>query len=172
LSFHLVLRSDEEFTRALSEAIGTIKERVHRCARCRNLCEKELCDICADPRRDAARLCVVSSVPDLWAIEESHAYDGTYFVLHGLLSPLDGIGPDDLGVTLLRQCAEQGFVQEVIVATSPSLEGEATASLIQATLADLGLRITRIASGISYGGELEFADSMTLSRAFGDRRDL
>jgi recombination protein RecR len=172
LSFHLVLRSDEEFVRALAQAIGTVRSRVRRCALCRNLCEQELCEICADPRRDRTCVCVVATVPDLWAIEESRAYRGTYFVLHGLLAPLEGLGPDDLGMDQLRQRVDGDQIREVIVATRPSLEGEATASLVQATLAGLTVRLTRIASGVSYGGELEFADSMTLSRALSDRKDI
>ncbi|MCU0662098.1 MAG: recombination mediator RecR [Myxococcota bacterium] len=172
LSFHLVLRSDDAYVQALAQAIGSVRSRVQRCSVCRNLCEQELCEICSDPRRDHARVCVVASVPDLWAVEESHAYRGAYFVLHGLLAPLEGLGPDDLGVDHLRQRVERDEVQEVIVATRPSLEGEATASLVRTTLAGLPLRMTRLASGISYGGELEFADSMTLSRAFADRKEM
>lgn len=172
LSFHLVLRSDEEYVRALAQAIGTVRSRVRRCEVCRNLCEQELCEICADSRRDRTCVCVVATVPDLWAIEESRAYRGTYFVLHGLLAPLEGLGPDDLGMDQLRQRIDGNQAQEVIVATRPSLEGEATASLVQATLAGLTVRLTRIASGVSYGGELEFADSMTLSRALSDRKDI
>lgn len=172
LAFHLVLRCDDAYTHALSEAIREVRGRVRRCQACRNLCEQELCEICADPKRDKTSICVVASVPDLWAIEESRAYSGLYFVLHGLLAPLDGLGPDDLGVELLRSRVERGELQEVIVATRPSLEGEATASLVRAILHGLPARTTRIASGISYGGELEFADSMTLSRAFGDRKEM
>jgi recombination protein RecR len=115
---------------------------------------------------------VVAGVPDLWAIEESASYRGMYHVLHGLLSPLDGVGPEDLHLDLLRRRIEQGQVEEVIVATRPSIEGEVTALLIRQTLEDLNVRISRIASGVPHGGELEYADLKTLEHAFEGRRDM
>ncbi len=171
LTFHL-LRSSDEYVERLGESIGSIRERVSPCGVCRNLADTDPCPICADPRRDRSTICVVASVPDLWAIEESGTYRGLYHVLHGLLAPLDGVGPDDLHVDLLRARIENADVSEVIIATRPSVEGEATALLINQVLDGLDVRLTRIASGVPHGGELEYADRMTLGRALQDRRDL
>jgi recombination protein RecR len=171
LTFHL-LRSPDEYLKGLGHAIGTLREVVKPCTECRNLSEQNPCAICADPRRDKGQICVVASVQDLWAVEESGAFRGLYHVLHGLFAPLDGIGPADLKVDLLRHRIERDGAEEIIVATRPSVEGEATALLIQQTLEDLEVRITRIASGISYGGELEYADRMTLGKALSGRSEM
>ncbi|MCP4605768.1 MAG: recombination protein RecR [Proteobacteria bacterium] len=171
LTFH-ILRAEEEYVHRLGQAVSTIRDRVHPCSECRNLAETDPCSICADQRRDRGLICVVASVPDLWAIEESGSYRGLYHVLHGLLAPLDGIGPDDLYMDLLRTRIEPGEVTEVIVATRPSVEGEATALLVNQVLEGLDVRLTRIASGIPHGGELEYADQVTLGRAIQDRRDI
>ncbi|MDJ0762715.1 MAG: recombination mediator RecR [Myxococcota bacterium] len=171
LVLHL-LRSPAAYARQLGAAIGAIQDVVCPCSLCRNLTETDPCPICTDPRRDETRICVVATVPDLWAIEESGVFRGQYHVLHGLLAPLNGIGPDDLHIELLRERVAGGNVSEVIVATRPSVEGEATALLISQTLSECDVRITRIASGIPHGGELEYADRMTLNRALTDRRDM
>jgi recombination protein RecR len=171
LTFHL-LGANEDYVRRLGEAIGSIRDLVHPCSRCRNLSEADPCAICSDPRRDRSQICVVASVPDLWAIEESGSYRGLYHVLNGLLAPLDGVGPEDLHVDLLRKRIENQDVTEVIVATRPSVEGEATSVLIAEALSGLNLKLTRIASGVPHGGELEYADRMTLGRALQDRREI
>jgi recombination protein RecR len=171
LTFHL-LRSQEEYLKGLGRAIASIREVVKPCATCRNLSEQDPCAICADPRRDKGQICVVASVQDLWAVEESGAYRGLYHVLHGLFAPLDGIGPEELKVDQLRKRIEMDGAEEIIVATRPSVEGEATALLVQQTLEGLNVKITRIASGISYGGELEYADRMTLGKALSGRSEM
>jgi recombination protein RecR len=171
LTFHL-LRAPQEYTQKLGAAISAIREHVRFCSVCRNLTEADPCAICADPRRDERLICVVASVPDLWALEESGAFRGRYHVLHGLLAPLDGVGPDDLNVDALRCRVEAGGVDEVIVATRPSVEGEATALFVKSSLEATGVRVTRIAAGISYGGELEYADRMTLDRAIAGRTEI
>ncbi len=171
LTFHL-LRAQDEYLKGLGQAVSSLRDRVKPCPRCRNLSEQVPCAICADPRRDTGQICVVASVQDLWAVEESGAYRGLYHVLHGLFAPLDGIGPEDLKVDLLRERVRESGAEEIIVATRPSVEGEATALLIQQTLEGLKVKITRIASGISYGGELEYADRMTLGKALSGRSEM
>jgi recombination protein RecR len=171
LTFHL-LRANPEYLNRLGDTITTIRDRVHECTQCRNLTEDDPCPICADPRRDSQLMCVVSSVPDLWAVEETGSYTGCYHVLHGLLSPLDGVGPDDLQVDLLRTRVEKGEVREVIVATPPSMDGEVTATLVRQTLSGLPVKLSRIASGIPHGGELEYTDKTTLARAISHRTEM
>lgn len=169
LTFYL-LRADREYVHELGQEILSIRDRIRHCSICRNLAESDPCHICADNRRDRSTICVVSSVPDFLAVEESGTYRGLYHILHGLLAPLDGIGPDDLHIDLLKQRVEQEKIEEVIVATRPSVEGEATALLIGRALRDLDVRVSRIASGIPHGGELEYADRMTLGHALKDRK--
>ncbi len=171
LTFHL-LRSPEEYLRNLGNAVATIRDIVKPCTSCRTLSETDPCVICADERRNRKQICVVAAVQDLWAIEESGAYRGLYHVLHGLYSPLDGVGPDDLNIQLLKERVAKSAPDEIILAVRPSVEGEATALLIQQTLEGAPVKITRIASGISYGGELEYADRMTLGRALDGRREM
>ena len=171
LTFHL-LKAPEEYLKHLGGAIQSIREVVKPCSECRSLAETDPCPVCADGRRDADQICVVAGVQDLWAIEESGSYRGRYHVLHGLFSPLDGVGPEDLKMDLLLERVKKQRPREVIVAVRPSVEGEATALLIQQTLAGLDVKVTRIASGISYGGELEYADRMTLGRALDGRREM
>ena len=170
LTFHL-LKAPEEYVSALGETIGTLHHRVHQCSLCNNLAEEDPCALCTDSRRNREQICVVASVPDLWAIEQSGVYRGLYHVLHGLLAPLDGVGPDDLNVDQLRTRVSENGVREIILATRPSVEGEATALLISQILVGMQVKITRIASGIPHGGELEYADRMTLGRAIDDRRE-
>lgn len=171
LTFHL-LRANGEYVRRLGETISSLHERVRRCSICANVGEEDPCAICADRGRSSASVCVVESVPDLWAIEESGTFRGRYHVLHGLLKPLDGVGPDDLNLAALRGRVSKEGIAEVIVATRPSVEGEATALLVKQTLAGLPVKVTRIASGVPHGSELEYADGRTLTRAIDDRREL
>lgn len=171
LTFHL-LRSSDEYLKHLGNAVATIRDAVKPCSVCRSLADTDPCPICSDKRRDRSRICVVATVQDLWALEESGSYHGLYHVLHGLFSPLDGVGPEDLKMDLLLDRVLAHRPDEVIVAVRPSVEGEATALLVQQTLSGLDVKVTRIASGISYGGELEYADRMTLGRALEGRREM
>ncbi|MDJ0926273.1 MAG: recombination mediator RecR [Gammaproteobacteria bacterium] len=168
MAFHL-LTKDPDGARQLAGTLTAALERVGQCARCRMLAEVELCPICADQTRDASLLCVVESPSDVVAVEDSGAYRGRYFVLMGRLSPLDGIGPDELGIDLLEARLASGEVREVVLATSATVEGEATAAFIAGLAADHKLSATRIAHGVPMGGELEFVDSNTLFRAIAAR---
>ncbi len=170
LTYHL-LRQPADQTRRLAEALLTLGERVRPCSRCFNLTEDELCAICRDPRRDASVLCVVEQSSDIGAIERAGEFRGVYHVLGGRLSPLDGVGPDDLTVTpLVDRVIAGGQVREVIIATNPSLEGEATALYVQGQLAPRGVAVTRIARGLPVGGDLEYADGVTIAQAIAARR--
>jgi len=171
LAFHL-LGAPQDYARKLGEVIATIHERVRPCTSCGNYAESDPCSICDDATRDHKLICVVAGVQDLWAIENTGEYRGRYHVLHGLLSPLDGVGPDDLNLERLRERVIGDGIAEVIVATRPSVEGEATSLLIRQTLEGLDVSVSRIASGIPHGGELEYADRMTLGRALSDRREM
>jgi len=170
LTYHL-LRQPTDQTRRLAQALLTLGERVRPCSRCFNLTEDELCAICRDPRRDASILCVVEQSSDIGAIERAGEFRGVYHVLGGRLSPLDGVGPDDLTVTpLIDRISGAGAVREVIIATNPSLEGEATALYVQGQLAPRGVTVTRIARGLPVGGDLEYADGVTIAQAIAARR--
>lgn len=169
---HHILVSDRELAQALGERLAHIHERVVRCDRCGNFCAGPTCAICRDPKREDEMLCVVGRVPDLTAIEKSGSFRGRYHVLHGLLAPLDGVGPDQLPLDGLVARVKDRGVREVVVATPLSVEGEATALYLAQALRPLGVRVSRIASGIPHGGELEFADQVTVGRAFEGRRDL
>jgi recombination protein RecR len=167
---HHLLRQPPEQCRRLAEALVAVTERVGRCARCRNYTEAPLCPLCADPRRDPATVCVVEEPADIAAVERAGAFRGLYHVLGGRLSPLDGVGPDDLAIgALLDRLAPDG-VREVILATNPSLEGEATALYLQRQLAGRGVTVTRIARGLPVGGDLEYADGGTIAQALAARR--
>lgn len=171
LVFHL-LRQPPEQSRRLAESLVSLIERVRTCDRCRNLTESSLCVICADPRRDGHVICVVEEASDIASIERSAEFRGTYHVLGGRLSPLDGVGPGDLSIdALLARISPEG-VREVILATNPSLEGEATALYIQRQLAAHQVRVTRIARGLPVGGDLEYADGVTIAQALSARRDM
>ena len=146
-------------------------ERIGHCARCRTLSESQMCSLCANPRRDRGLLCVVETPADVWAIEQAADYSGLYFVLNGRLSPLDGIGPAELGMDLLERRLGEGHATELILATNPTVEGEATAHYIGEMARSHGVRTTRIAHGVPLGGELEFVDGGTLSHAFAGRSD-
>ncbi len=171
LAFH-ILRSSAADAQALSDAIADVKTRVRQCQTCWDFTESDPCALCADGRRDGTTICVVSQPQDVVAVERAGGYQGLYHVLHGVLAPLDGVGPDDLRIAeLIRRCG-QNAVAEVIVATNPSVEGETTAVYIAKLLKPLGVRATRIATGVPMGGELEYADRFTLARAIDGRRDI
>jgi recombination protein RecR len=171
LAFH-VLGSEKGYARALGESLRHIHERVHRCRVCGNYGGKELCSVCEDPRRDSSLVCVVARVPDLIAIERSGTFRGRYHVLHALLAPLDGVGPEQLPVDALVSRIEGEGIEEIVVATPLSVEGEATALYLAQVLRPRGLRVSRIASGVPHGGELEFTDQVTMGRAFEGRREI
>jgi recombination protein RecR len=171
MAFHLLSR-DREGARALSEAIRIALERVRHCRRCNDFSEDELCPVCASPRRDHTLLCVVETPADLASIEQSAAYNGLYFVLMGRLSPLDGIGPEELGLQRLETLLDEGQIREVILATNLTVEGEATAHYIGDLARARGIRASRIAYGVPVGGELEYTDRGTLARALTGRHDV
>jgi recombination protein RecR len=173
LTYHLLKQSPDQ-SRRLASALVTLAERVKPCARCFNLTELELCDICRDPRRDVGVLCAVEEASDIGAIERAGEFRGLYHVLGGRLSPLDGIGPEDLTIPQLVGRVAGGAVREVILATNPSLEGEATALYVQRQLAALAapLTVTRIARGLPVGGDLEYADGVTIAQALAARREM
>jgi recombination protein RecR len=169
LTYHL-LKQPAEHSRRLADALVTLSERVRPCARCFNLTESELCAICRDPRRDESIICVVEESSDIGAIERSGEFRGMYHVLGGRLSPLDGVGPEDLHIESLVQRLEQGQTREVILATNPSLEGEATALYVQRQIGAQPLMVSRIARGLPVGGDLEYADGVTIAQALAARR--
>jgi recombination protein RecR len=169
LAFHL-LRVDRVRADALAQAIEDVKARIGYCERCYNIAEGRLCAICESPRRDPSVLCVVESAFDVLAIERTSEYSGLYFVLHGVISPIDGIGPEQIHVQQLLDRVRDEAVAEVIVATDADIEGEATAGYLQRALQPLAVRVTRPAHGLPVGGDLEYADELTLARAMAGRR--
>lgn len=169
LTYHL-LKQPPEQSRRLADSLIALAERVRPCTRCFNLTEEELCSICRDPRRDAALICAVEEAADIGAIERAGEFRGQYHVLGGRLSPLDGVTPDDLTIPQLLRRVAGGEVREVILATNPSLEGEATALYVQRQLAPYPLSVTRIARGLPVGGDLEYADGVTIAQALTARR--
>jgi recombination protein RecR len=171
MAFHL-LQGGRGGARTLAEALTDGLDSIHRCARCRMLTDTELCSICASPSREAALLCVVESPADVAAIEQSGSYRGTYFVLMGHLSPLDGIGPDELGFAQLESLLAEGSVKEVILATNTTVEGDATAHVISELAQRNKIRSSRIAHGVPVGGELEYVDGGTLAHALAGRHTL
>ena len=171
IAFHL-LAADPVDVRRLAEVLVEVKERVRFCSVCGNVAEEEVCRICRDPRRDPGVLCVVEESKDVVAIERTREYRGRYHVLGGAISPIDGIGPDELRIRELMPRLSDGTVTEVILATDPNLEGEATATYLTRLLKPMGLRVTRLASGLPVGGDLEYADEVTLGRAFEGRRSV
>lgn len=168
MAFHL-LQEGRSGAQLLEQALRRALERVGRCRQCRMLTEGELCSLCANPQRDGALLCVVESPADVVAIEQSGGYRGRYFVLMGHLSPLDGIGPEQLGAGEFAQLLAQGQVREVILATNPTVEGEATAHFLSQLVRQHGLQASRIAHGVPVGGELEYVDGGTLAHAMAGR---
>ncbi|MBX5447839.1 MAG: recombination protein RecR [Acidothermus cellulolyticus] len=171
IAFH-ILGADPSQVRRLAEVLLDVKERIRFCAICGNVAEHEQCRICADPRRDPTVLCVVEEPKDVVAIEKTREFHGRYHVLGGAISPIDGIGPDDLRIRDLLQRLADGTVKELILATDPNLEGEATATYLARLVKPLGVRVTRLASGLPVGGDLEYADEVTLGRALEGRRQL
>jgi len=169
IAFHLLTADPADVTR-LSEVLAEVKAKVRFCERCGNVAQAELCRICADPRRDQTAICVIEEPKDVVAVERTREFRGTYHVLGGAISPMDGIGPDDLRITELMTRLADGAVTEVIIATDPNIQGEATATFLSRLLKDMGIRITRLASGLPVGGDLEYADEITLGRAFEGRR--
>ena len=170
-ALHL-LQYNREGARALAAALSEAADSVRRCRSCRTLTESELCGICASPRRDSAVLCVVESPSDIVAIELAGSFNGRYFVLHGRLSPIDGIGPEELGLTELPDHVRSSGASEVILATNPTVEGEATAHYIKESLEGTGAEVTRIAHGVPLGGELEYVDGGTIAHALQGRRSV
>ena len=176
VAFHL-LKATPADARRLADAIVEVKERVRLCQVCFNVAADELCEFCRDPRRDQTIICAVQEPPDIAAIERTREYRGLYHVLQGAISPIDGITPDDLRISellirLKEKEAGQATVREVIVATNPNTEGEATAMYLARLLSPLGVRVTRLASGLPVGGDLEYADEITLGRALEGRREV
>lgn len=169
MAFHLLER-DAEGAQRLAAAIGLSLEQVGHCANCRTLTEETVCSICASPRRIAEHLCVVETPADIVAIEQAGTYQGKYFVLMGRLSPIDGIGPNEIGLPLLDKQLQSGLVNELILATNPTVEGEATAHYIAERAKAAGVTVSRIAHGVPLGGELEYIDGGTLAHAFNSRR--
>jgi recombination protein RecR len=170
LAFHILSARPEEALE-LSRAIEEVKQRVRFCRECGNLTEDELCDVCSDARRDRSVICVVEQPVDVVSLERTHEYRGLYHVLGGALSPLDGVEPSDLRIGGLLSRIERGGVEEVVLATNPTMTGEATAAYIADRLRDR-VRVTRLASGLPVGGDLEYADEVTLGRALAGRRDM
>ena len=171
LAFH-VLEMPLEGAEAFAEAIVDARRSIHPCPVCQNLTDQETCPICADPKRDHSVLCVVAEPKDVIAMERAREYDGVYHVLHGVISPLNHVGPDDIKIRELLTRVGEGGVAEVIMATNPDTEGEATAMYLSRLLKPFGVKVTRLAYGIPVGGHLEFADDATLMRALEGRREL
>jgi recombination protein RecR len=171
IAFH-ILQTDPIDVRRLADILIEVKEKVRFCAICGNVAEEEQCRICRDPRRDVSSICVVEESKDVVAIERTREFKGRYHVLGGAISPIEGIGPDQLRIKELMTRLADGSVTEVILAMDPNLEGEATATYLTRLLAGMGLRVTRLASGLPVGGDLEYADEVTLGRAFEGRRSV
>jgi recombination protein RecR len=167
-----ILESDKEVAEALVEAVRTVKDRVKFCTECGNVSEEEQCRICRDPRRDPSKICIVEESKDVIAIERTREFRGKYHVLGGAISPIDGIGPDQLRIRELMQRLSDTTVTEVIIATDPNLEGEATAMYLARLIKPSGISVSRLASGLPVGGDLEYADEVTLGRAFEGRTSL
>ena len=170
LAYH-ILRTSEQDAEALATAIRDVKQRIVLCSVCMNITESDPCALCQDERRDPSIICVVEQPLDILAIERTGAFRGRYHVLHGVLNPMDGIGPEDLRVRELLARVQGGDVKEVIMATNSSLEGEATSMYVQRLLGPLGVRVTRLARGLPTGADLEYTDDVTLSRALEGRQD-
>lgn len=171
LAYHIIDMQDKDVQR-LAEAILSVKREVHLCRQCFNLTDGERCEICTNDKRDHNTICVVEEPQDVLAMERSHGYDGLYHVLHGSLSPLDGIGPDNLHIKELFQRMQHEEICEVIIATNSDVEGEATAAYLAQLLKPVGIKVTRIAQGLPMGGDLEYADELTISQALANRKEI
>ena len=170
LTYYMV-RMPEEEAKSLAEAILAVKDRIVLCSRCYNITESDPCELCTDPTREQDRICVVEEALDVVALERTGTYKGLYHVLHGVISPMNGIGPDDIRIQPLLGRLKSGEVEEVIIATNPNLEGEATSMYLQRLIGPLGVRVTRPARGLPMGGDLEYADEVTLGRAMEGRQE-
>jgi recombination protein RecR len=171
LTYYL-LRAPQEEARALAEAILEVKDKITFCSTCQNVTDSDPCLICTNPERDQSLICVVEEPLDILALERTRSYNGLYHVLHGVISPMDGVGPEHLKVEELLERLKGGSVQEVILATNPNLEGEATAMYLSRLLRPLGVRVTRLARGLPSGADLEYADDLTLTRALEGRQEM
>ena len=169
IAFHIIQSDRVDVTR-LAEVLKIVKERVKFCSICGNISEEELCKICRDPRRDKTSICVVEESKDVLAIEKTREFKGTYHVLGGAISPIDGVGPENLRIKELMSRLAETTIGEIIIATDPNLEGEATATYLTRLIKPLGIKVSRLASGLPVGGDLEYADEITLGRAFEGRR--
>jgi recombination protein RecR len=169
IAFHIIASDRIDVTR-LAEVLKTVKERVKFCTTCGNISEEDLCRICRDPRRDNTSICVVEESKDVIAIEKTREFKGKYHVLGGAISPIDGIGPENLRIKELMSRLASTEISEIIIATDPNLEGEATATYLTRLIKPLGVKVSRLASGLPVGGDLEYADEITLGRAFEGRR--
>ena len=168
---YYILRIPAEEARALAEAIIAVKDKVVLCSCCYNITETDPCIICQNPERDHSLVCVVAEPLDILALERTRTFKGLYHVLHGVISPMDGIGPDELKIKELLARLQDGAIKEIILATNPNLEGEATAMYLKRLIAPLGVRVTRLARGLSFGSNLEYADEVTLTRALEGRQE-
>ena len=171
IAFHLVKLSEQDALR-LAHAISEAKEKVRFCETCFNMSDDQFCEVCVDQRRDHSLICVVEEPRDIVAVEKTHEYRGYYHVLQGAINPIDGIGPDQLRIRELLERLQEGDVEEVILCTNPNIEGEATAMYLAKLIEPLGIPVTRIASGLPVGGDLEYADELTLGRAIEGRREI
>lgn len=172
LAFY-VLESDKSFAEEMANSLVTAKSKVRFCSKCFNLCENELCDICTDTKRDESTICVVENVKDIMAIKKTHEYKGVYHVLHGAISPMNNITPSDIKIKELLSRLSDDKIKEVIIATNPTIEGEATAMYIARLVKQIpGIKVTRIAHGIPVGGDIEYTDEITLIKAMENRREI
>lgn len=171
IAFHLLATDSADVTR-LATVLAHVKDKIKFCRTCYNVAQDDLCRICADTRRDDTSICVVEEPKDVLAVERTREFRGRYHVLGGAISPIDGVGPDDLRVTELMTRLADGAIVEIILATDPNLEGEATATYLTRLISPLGIKVTRLASGLPVGGDLEYADEVTLGRAFEGRRQV
>ena len=171
LAFHILNLSQEE-TNEFTNAINTAKSTIHYCSICSNLADTDPCPICSNPKRDPSTICVVSDVKDVIAMEKTHEFKGMYHILHGVISPINGIGPNDIKIKELLGRLNDNVVTEVILATNPTVEGEATAMYISKLIKPLGIKVSRIAHGIPVGGDLEYTDEVTLTLAMNGRREM
>jgi recombination protein RecR len=171
IAFHLLATDSADVTR-LATVLAEVKDKIKFCRTCYNVAQDDVCRICADSRRDQSAICVVEEPKDVLAVERTREFRGRYHVLGGAISPIDGVGPDDLRVTELMTRLADGAIVEIILATDPNLEGEATATYLTRLISPLGIKVTRLASGLPVGGDLEYADEVTLGRAFEGRRQV
>lgn len=171
MAYHILSLSDEE-TKEIIRAISDAKQKIHYCSICQNITETDPCEICSNPKRDRTLLCVMDKPKDVIALEKTREYFGLYHVLHGSISPMDGIGPDDLKIKELLSRVAEGEFKEIIMANNPSIEGEATAMYISKLLKPFGVKVSRIAYGVPVGGDLEYADQITLAKAIEGRREM